>query len=80
MTGRLDSEGVPTVTDSSASTRGRRTAGGRAFSGFAAGSTLLAYSPRKPTLPDLAPGGRCKLIGEVSTEYGRLFNHPVHLS
>jgi hypothetical protein len=60
--------------------RGRSTAGRRAFSGCAASSTILAYSPRKPILPGLALGGRCKIIDEVSTEDGRLFNYPVHLS
>jgi hypothetical protein len=33
-----------------------RPASGRAFSGFAADSTGPAYSPRKLTLPGLAPG------------------------
>jgi hypothetical protein len=73
----LDREGVPTVTDSTASTRDRyhekagaavcppRPASGRAFSWFAADSTGPAYSPRKLTLPGLTPGGRCKVVGEV---------------
>jgi hypothetical protein len=92
ITRRLDRQGIPTVIDSSASTRDRyhekeeaavrrlRPPSGRAFSGFANGPTILAYSPREPTLPGLAPGGRCKVIGEVFTEDGRLFNYPVHLS
>ena len=57
ITRRRDREGVPTVTDSSASARDlyhekeeaavrrRRTTGGRAFSRFAAGCVVLTDSP-----------------------------------
>jgi hypothetical protein len=55
-----------------------RPASGRAFSEFAADSTVPAYSLRP--LPGLAPGGRRKVIGEIFTEDSRLFAYPVHLS
>jgi hypothetical protein len=67
ITRRLDREGVPTVTDSTASARDRyhekeeaavrrlRTTGGRAFSRFAAGSAVLTDSP------NLVEGRFCEL-------------------
>jgi hypothetical protein len=85
----LDREGVPTVTDSTTSARDRYHKKEPRCAVRATRVDVLSRSLRpilqSPPihlghLPGLAPGGRCKIIGEVFTEDVRLFDYPVHLS